>query len=46
MTMLKWISGHIRKDKFQNDYIWKKVGVAPIEEKQDYKGLGMCKEDH
>ena len=25
--------GYIRKDKLQNEYIWEKVGVAPIEEK-------------
>ena len=33
MRMLRWISGHTKKDKFRDDYIWEKVGVAPIEEK-------------
>ena len=33
MRILRWISGHTRKYKLQNDYIREKVGVAPIEEK-------------
>ena len=37
--MLRWMSGHIRKDKFQNDCIQEKVGVAPIEEKMTEVGL-------
>ena len=28
-----YISEHIRNDKLQNDYIQKKIGIAPIEEK-------------
>ena len=31
--MLRWMSGHTKKDKIQNDYIREKVGVALIEEK-------------
>ena len=27
------MDGHIKKDKFRNDYIWEKVSVAPIGEK-------------
>ena len=33
MRMLRQMSGHTRKDKLQNDYIWEKVRVALIEEK-------------
>ena len=33
MRMLRWMSGHTRKDKLRNGYIRGKVGVAPIEEK-------------
>ena len=33
MRMLRWMSGHTRNGKFQNDYIREKTGVAPIEEK-------------
>ena len=32
MIMLKQMSGHTRKCKFQNDYIWEKMGVVSIEE--------------
>ena len=39
MRMLIWMSGYIRKCKFQNDYIWKKVGVTLIEEKVTKTGL-------
>ena len=31
--MLRWMSGHTKKDKFQNGYIQNKVEVTPIEEK-------------
>ena len=30
MRMLRWMSGHTRKDKIRNDCIRKKVGVADI----------------
>ena len=33
IRMLIWMTGHIRKDKLQNDYIRKKVRVTPIEKK-------------
>ena len=33
MTMLRWISGNIQKDKFKNEEIPLKIGVAPIDEK-------------
>ena len=33
MRMLRWICGHTRRDQIRNDDIWKRVGVAPIEEK-------------
>ncbi|KAJ7976905.1 Retrovirus-related Pol polyprotein LINE-1 [Quillaja saponaria] len=33
MRMLKWITGHTRKDRIRNEYIRRKVEVAPIEEK-------------
>ena len=31
--MLRWMCGHTRKDRVQNDDIRGRVGVAPIEEK-------------
>ena len=33
MRMLRWMSGHTRKDRIRNDDIRQKVGVAPIIEK-------------
>ena len=33
MRMLKQMSRHTRKDKFWNDCIKEKVGIAPIEKK-------------
>ena len=33
MRMLRWMSGHTRKDRIRNDCIREKVGVAPIVEK-------------
>lgn len=33
MRMLRWMCDHTKKDKIRNDYIWEKIGVAPIEEK-------------
>ena len=33
MRMLRWITKHTRKEKFQNDYILEKVRIAFIEEK-------------
>ena len=34
MRMLRWMSGHTRKDKLQNNCIREKIGVAPIEKKK------------
>ena len=31
--MLRWISGHTRRDRVRNDDIRDRLGVAPIEEK-------------
>jgi hypothetical protein len=31
--MLRWICGHTRRDRVQNEDIRDRVGVAPIEEK-------------
>ena len=28
------MSGHIKKDKFQNDYIWENVDIVPIKKKR------------
>ncbi|WAH45030.1 hypothetical protein NZD89_29235 (plasmid) [Alicyclobacillus fastidiosus] len=33
MRMLRWMCGHIRKDKIRNKVIRNKIGVVPIEEK-------------
>lgn len=33
MRILRWMGGHIRKDKILNDHIRKQVEVASIEEK-------------
>ncbi|KAG2588942.1 hypothetical protein PVAP13_5NG305343 [Panicum virgatum] len=33
MRMLRWFCGHTRRDRFQNEVIRDRVGVAPIEEK-------------
>uniref|UniRef100_A0A452XUZ8 Uncharacterized protein n=1 Tax=Aegilops tauschii subsp. strangulata TaxID=200361 RepID=A0A452XUZ8_AEGTS len=33
MRMLRWMCGHMRKDRVRNDDIRDRVGVAPIEEK-------------
>ena len=33
MKMLRQMSGHTRKDKFQNEYIWQKARVSLIEKK-------------
>ncbi|PKA57161.1 ataxia telangiectasia mutated family protein [Apostasia shenzhenica] len=33
MRMLWWMCGYTRKDRMRNEYIQKKVGVAPIEDK-------------
>ena len=34
MRMFRWMCGHKRKDRIQNDYIRENIGVAAIEEKQ------------
>ncbi len=31
--MLRWMCGHTRLDRIRNEYIRKKLGVAPIDEK-------------
>jgi hypothetical protein len=31
--MLRWICGHTRRDRVQNDDIRERLGVAPVEEK-------------
>ncbi|XP_019259176.1 PREDICTED: uncharacterized protein LOC109237335 [Nicotiana attenuata] len=33
MRVLRWMCGHTRLDRIQNEVIWDKVGVAPIEDK-------------
>jgi hypothetical protein len=33
MCMLRWICGHTRKDRVQNDDIRERPGVTPVEEK-------------
>ena len=33
MHMLRWMSGHTRKDRIRNEVIRSKVGVVPIEDK-------------
>jgi hypothetical protein len=33
MRMLQWICGHTRRDRFRNDDIRERLGVAPVEEK-------------
>jgi hypothetical protein len=33
MRMLRWICGHTRRDRVQNDDIHEGLGVAPVEEK-------------
>jgi hypothetical protein len=33
MRMLRWVCGHIRKDRIRNDDIRDKLEVAPIQEK-------------
>ncbi len=33
MKMLRWMSGHTRKDRIHNEVIRGKLGVAPIEDK-------------
>jgi hypothetical protein len=33
MRMLRWICGHIRKDRIRNDYIRDNLGVTQIQEK-------------
>jgi hypothetical protein len=32
MRMLRWICGHIRRDRARNDDIRERLGVAPVEE--------------
>jgi hypothetical protein len=33
MRMLRWICGHIRRDRIQNDDIRERIGVTPVEKK-------------
>jgi hypothetical protein len=33
MCMLRWICGHTRRDRVQNDDIRERLGVTPVEEK-------------
>ncbi|XP_070015957.1 uncharacterized protein [Nicotiana sylvestris] len=33
MRMLRWMCGHTRLDKIRNDDIWRKVGVASVDDK-------------
>ncbi|PKA62166.1 isoleucyl-tRNA synthetase [Apostasia shenzhenica] len=33
MRMVRWMCRYTRKDRMRNEYIRKKVGVAPIEDK-------------
>jgi hypothetical protein len=33
MRMLRWICGHTRRDRVQNDDICERLGMAPVEEK-------------
>jgi hypothetical protein len=33
MRMLRWICGHTRRDRVQNDDIRERLGVAPVEGK-------------
>jgi hypothetical protein len=33
MRMLRWICGHTRRDRVQNDDIHERLGVTPVEEK-------------
>jgi hypothetical protein len=33
MRMLRWICGHTRRDRVQNDDIRERLGVASVEEK-------------
>ena len=37
MKILRWMSGHTRKDKTRNDYIREKVKVAPIQKMTETK---------
>ena len=45
MRMLRWMCGKIRRDKIRNERIRKMIEVAPIEEKINYDGLVIYKED-
>ena len=45
MKMLRWMCGKTRRDKVRNEQICKMIEVAPIEEKINYDGLVIYKED-
>ena len=45
MRMLRWMRSKTRRDKIKNGQIHKMIEVAPIEEKINYDGLVIYKED-
>ena len=45
MRMLRWMLGKNSRDKIMNERIRKMIEIALIEEKIDYDGLVIYKED-
>ena len=45
MRMKRWMCGKPRRDNIRNEWICKMIEIAPIEEKIDYDGLVIYKED-